>query len=80
MTCDLNHDKMVDANKYTITRYGVMNTSRRKQIMEKATRELVVEEIEDFDLADLEFLLETATEELEPRVTPDSAIFLPPAP
>lgn len=38
--------------------------------MTQETRELTVEEIESFELEDLEVLLETATEELEPRVAP----------
>lgn len=45
--------------------------------MTQETRELTVEEIESFELEDLEVLLETATEELEPRVAPGVAIYVP---
>lgn len=40
-------------------------------------RELTVEEEESFELEDLEMLLETATEELEPRVAPAAGVYLP---
>ena len=46
--------------------------------MEKATRELTTaEDLDEFDLTDLEFLLETATEELEQRVTPEVVTYFP---
>ena len=39
-------------------------------IMAQELRELTIEEVGEFSLADLELLLETATEEIEPRVAP----------
>ena len=41
--------------------------------MAQEIREMTTEEVETFDLEDLELLLEMATEELEPRVAPGTA-------
>ena len=38
--------------------------------MSQDLRELTIEEVDEFTLMDLEQLLETATEEIEPRVAP----------
>ena len=38
--------------------------------MAQELRELTVEEVDEFSLADLELLLEMATEVIEPRVAP----------
>jgi|SaaInlStandDraft_5_1057022.scaffolds.fasta_scaffold1186605_1 hypothetical protein len=43
-------------------------------IMSQDLRELTVEEVVEFTLMDLELLLETATEEMEPRVAPGTAV------
>ena len=48
--------------------------------MAQEIRELTTEEVETFDLEDLELLLETATEELEPRVAPSVGLYEPSAP
>lgn len=50
---------------------------RRETPMTSEIRELMVEEEESFELEDLEMLLETATEELEPRVAPGTAYAFP---
>ena len=42
--------------------------------MAQELRELTVEEVSEFTLMDLELLLETATEKIEPRVAPGVVI------
>jgi hypothetical protein len=42
--------------------------------MAQELRDLTIEEVEEFTLEDLEALLETATEEIEPRVAPSGAL------
>ena len=42
--------------------------------MAQEIREVTVEELDTFTMDDLELLLETATEEIEPRVAPSMAV------
>ncbi len=42
--------------------------------MSQELRELTVVEVDEFTLLDLELLLETATEEIEPRVAPAGSL------